>query len=60
MSHNSVGPDLPFCDKKMKLSRGSRNCGSVRFDEQTSQAQIPHRGYILITSSAPIHIDARE
>ena len=60
MSYNSVDPDLPFFDKKMKLSWDSRNCGGVCFDEQTSQTQIPHRSYVLITSSAPIHIDASE
>ena len=58
MSYNSIGPDLSFFDKKMKLSRDSRDRRSVGLDEQTSQAQIPHRGYILIISSAPIYIDA--
>jgi hypothetical protein len=60
MSYNSLGSDLPFFDKKMKLGGHSRNCGNVCFDEQTSQAQIPYRGYILVTRSAPIHIDAPE
>jgi hypothetical protein len=58
MSYNSIGPDLSFFDKKMKVSRDSRVRGSVGLDEQTSQAQIQHRGYVLIIRSAPIYIDA--
>jgi hypothetical protein len=60
MSHDGVGPDLPFWNEKMKFARRSRNFASRCFDEQTSEAQIPHRTYIFITSRAPIHIDARE
>jgi hypothetical protein len=60
MSYNSVGPDLPLLNKKMKLGQHSGNCGRVRFDEQTSHAQIPNRSYSLITGSAPIHIDVPE
>ena len=58
MSYNSIGPDLSFFDKKMKLSRDSRDRRSVGLDEQTSQAQITHRGYILIIGIATLYIDA--
>jgi hypothetical protein len=57
MSYNSVGPDLTFLNKKMKLGRDSRNWGRVCFDEQTSHAQIPHWGYMLMSSRTPVHID---
>jgi hypothetical protein len=60
MSHDRVGPDLALLNKKMQFGRGSGNFVRRCFDEQTSEAQIPHRSYIFITSSAPIHIDARE
>jgi hypothetical protein len=55
MSCNGVGPDLTFLNKKVKLGRHSGNWGRV--DEQTSHAQIPHCGYMLMSSRAPIHID---
>jgi hypothetical protein len=57
MSYNGVGPDLTFLNKKMKLGRHSGNWGRVCFDEQISHAQIPHCGYTLMSSRAPIHID---
>jgi hypothetical protein len=57
MSYNSVGPDLTFLNKKMKLGRHSGNGRRVCFDEQTSHAQIPHSGYMLTSSRAPVHID---
>jgi hypothetical protein len=60
MSHDGVGPDLPFLNEKMQFGCGSRSFASRCFDEETSEAQIPHRSYIFITSRAPIHIDARE
>jgi hypothetical protein len=60
MSHNGVGSDLPFLNEKMQFGRGSRNFARGCFDEQTSEAQIPHRSYIFFTIRAPIHIDARE
>jgi len=44
MSYNSLGPDLTFLNKKIKLGRHSGNCGRVCFDEQASHAQIPHWG----------------
>jgi hypothetical protein len=34
--------------------------GRVCFDEQTSHAQIPHLGYMLMPSGAPINIDTPE
>jgi hypothetical protein len=60
MSHDGVAPDLPFWNEKMQFGRGSRNSARGCFDEQTSEAQIPHWSYIFITARAPIHIDARE
>jgi hypothetical protein len=60
MSHDGVGPDLPFLNEKMQFGLGSWNFARRGFDEQTSEAQIPHRSYIFITSRAPIHIDARK
>jgi hypothetical protein len=60
MLYNSVRSDLSFLDKKMKLGRDSRNCRRVCLDEQTSHAQIPHWGYMLMPGRAPIHIDTRE
>jgi hypothetical protein len=60
MSYNSIGPDLSFFDKKMEVGGHSRNCGRGCFDEQTSQAKIPDRGYILITRTAPIYVNAPE
>jgi hypothetical protein len=60
MSYNSVGPYLTFLNEKMKLGRHSGNWGRVCLDEQTSQAQIPHSGYMLMSSRAPIHIDTPE
>jgi hypothetical protein len=60
VSYNSVGPDLTFLHKEMKLGRHSCNCGVVCFDEQTSHAQIPHWGYMLMPSRTPIHIDTIE
>lgn len=47
MSYNSIGSDLPLLDKKMKFNSDPRNFGFVRFDEQTTPAQIPNWGYIL-------------
>jgi hypothetical protein len=44
MSYNTVGPDLPFLHKKMEVDRHSGDCGRACFDEQTSEAQIPHWG----------------
>jgi hypothetical protein len=60
MSYNTICPDLPLLDKKMKAGGHSRNFGFVCFDEQTTHAQIPNRGYILTLRRAPIHVDARE
>jgi hypothetical protein len=58
MSYNSVGPHLTFLNKKMKLGRHSGNLGRFCFDERTSHTQIPNSGYMLMSSRAPIHIDA--
>jgi hypothetical protein len=57
MSYNDVGPYLTFLNEKMKVGRHSGNWGCVCLYEQTFQAQIPHSGYTLMSSGAPIHID---
>ena len=59
-SYHCIGSDLALLNEKIQFGRGSGNFLRRCFDEQTSEAQIPHRSYIFITSSAPIHIDARE
>jgi hypothetical protein len=57
MPHDRLGPDLAFRDEKIKLGFHAYRLWSGGSNKQTSGAQVPDAGDIILTIATPAHPD---